>query len=83
MIVSLLLAKGAHVEQSSKTGDTPLLLAAGASTRLRNNDRATATDVAEARSLSKLVELLQGGQAGILLQERARLKGAESRLQGL
>jgi len=48
---------------ASRNGDTAVvkrLLAAGADTRIRNRDRATAADIAQSRSFQNVVSLLKG-----------------------
>ena len=71
-VVDSLLAKRADQDAQNEFGDTALiiasrngnaalvkrLLAAGATTRIRNRDRATAADVAAARSFREVVALL-------------------------
>ncbi|MFL6605482.1 MAG: ankyrin repeat domain-containing protein [Steroidobacteraceae bacterium] len=73
-VVDSLLAKRADKDAQNEFGDTALiiagrngnlslvkrLLAAGATTRIRNQDRATAADVAEARSFRDVAALLKG-----------------------
>jgi ankyrin repeat protein len=72
-IASALLAARADKDAQNKFGDTPLivasrvgdatvvkaLLAAGASTKLRNQDRAAAADVAQARDFGTVAALLK------------------------
>jgi len=71
-IVDKLLTRRADKDIQNEFGDTALiiasrngnaalvqrLLSAGASTRLRNKDRASAADVARARAFSAIFELL-------------------------
>jgi ankyrin repeat protein len=73
-IVDRLLAAQADKDAQNEFGDTALiiasrngavslvkrLLAAGVATRIRNRDRATAADVAEARSFRDVLALLKG-----------------------
>jgi ankyrin repeat protein len=73
-IVDRLLAAQADKDAQNDFGDTALiiasrngnvslvkrLLAAGAATRIRNHDRATAADVAKARSFRDVLALLEG-----------------------
>jgi ankyrin repeat protein len=73
-VVDGLLAKQADKDAQNEFGDTALiiasrngdvalvkrLLAAGATTRIRNRDRATAADVAQARSFRDVIALLKG-----------------------
>jgi len=72
--VNSLLAKQADKDAQNEFGDTALiiasrngdvslvkqLLAAGAATRIRNQDRATAADVAQARSFREVLALFKG-----------------------
>jgi ankyrin repeat protein len=71
-IVDGLLAKQADKDAQNEFGDTALIIAsrngdvslvkrllgAGAATRVRNHDRATAADVAQARSFRDVIALL-------------------------
>jgi ankyrin repeat protein len=72
-VVSSLLAKQVDKDTQNEFGDTALIIAsrngdvslvkrlldAGAATRIRNRDRATAADIAEARSLRNVLALLK------------------------
>jgi ankyrin repeat protein len=72
-IASVLLAAHADKDAQNQFGDTPLLiasrrgdaelvrilLAAGASTKLRNHDRVSAADVAHAREFTAITALLE------------------------
>jgi ankyrin repeat protein len=75
-VVAQLLAAGADHDAQDALGDTPLMMAArsgsadtvsllldaGASRRLRNRERATAADIAEARSFTQIARMLKGTQ---------------------